>query len=128
NNTSSRSLLFCFGFCPKPCAPRRRLRAKFRPLPDEDIFRQTRRYRQEMGAPTGNKGAASIFYWHTGYPGGIKGRSKGAILDGKHPERVIEKAVERMVPRGPLGRKVMSNLRVYAGPGHPHEATSPDRL
>ena len=52
---------------------------------------------------TGNKRAGSIFYWHTGYPGGIKGRSKGAILDGKHPERVIEKAVERMVPRGPLG-------------------------
>jgi large subunit ribosomal protein L13 len=77
---------------------------------------------------TGNKRAASIFYWHTGYPGGIKGRSKGAILAGKHPERVIEKAVERMVPRGPLGRKVMSNLRVYAGSEHPHQAQSPVRL
>jgi large subunit ribosomal protein L13 len=74
---------------------------------------------------TGNKRAASIFYWHTGYPGGIKGRSKGQILDGKYPERVIEKAVERMVPRGPLGRKVMGNLRVYAGPEHPHTAQSP---
>jgi large subunit ribosomal protein L13 len=74
---------------------------------------------------TGNKRAASMFYWHTGYPGGIKGRSKGAILDGNHPERVIEKAVERMVPRGPLGRKVMGNLRVYAGSEHPHAAQSP---
>jgi large subunit ribosomal protein L13 len=77
---------------------------------------------------TGNKRAASIFYWHTGYPGGIKGRSKGAILDGKHPERVLEKAVERMVPRGPLGRKVMGNLRVYAGPEHPHAAQQPEPL
>jgi large subunit ribosomal protein L13 len=77
---------------------------------------------------TGNKRNADIFYWHTGYPGGIKGRSKGAILSGKHPERVIEKAVERMVPRGPLGRKVMGNLRVYAGPEHPHAAQQPETL
>ena len=77
---------------------------------------------------TGNKAAADIFYWHTGYPGGIKGRSKGAILTGKHPERVIEKAVERMVPRGPLGRRVMRNLRIYAGPEHPHAAQNPERL
>jgi large subunit ribosomal protein L13 len=74
---------------------------------------------------TGNKRNASIFYWHTGHPGGIKGQSKGKILDGKHPERVIQKAVERMVPRGPLGRKIMGNLRVYAGPTHPHEAQQP---
>ena len=77
---------------------------------------------------TGNKRDGSIFYWHTGYPGGIKGRSKGQILDGKHPERVIEKAVERMVPRGPLGRQIMSHLRVYAGPAHPHEAQQPETL
>ena len=77
---------------------------------------------------TGDKRNQSIFYWHTGYPGGIKGRSKGAILDGKHPERVIEKAVERMVPRGPLGRKIMGNLKVYAGPSHPHEAQQPALL
>jgi large subunit ribosomal protein L13 len=77
---------------------------------------------------TGNKRLDSIFYWHTGYPGGIKGRSKGQILDGKHPERVIEKAVERMVPRGPLGRRIMSHLRVYAGPAHPHEAQQPETL
>jgi large subunit ribosomal protein L13 len=77
---------------------------------------------------TGNKRQNSIFYWHTGYAGGIKGRSKGQILDGKHPERVIEKAVERMVPRGPLGRKIMGHLRVYAGPAHPHEAQQPVTL
>jgi large subunit ribosomal protein L13 len=74
---------------------------------------------------TGNKRKDDIFYWYTGYPGGIKGRSKGAILDGKHPERVIEKAVERMVPRGPLGRRVMKNLRVFAGPDHKHQAQQP---
>jgi len=74
---------------------------------------------------TGNKRNGDVFYWHTGYPGGIKGRTKGAILDGKHPERVVEKAVERMVPRGPLGRRVMSHLKVYAGPTHPHEAQQP---
>ncbi|WP_395678800.1 50S ribosomal protein L13 [Inquilinus sp.] len=77
---------------------------------------------------TGNKRQDSIFYWHTGYAGGIKGRSKGQILDGAHPERVIEKAVERMITRGPLGRKVMGNLKVYAGASHPHEAQQPEAL
>ncbi len=74
---------------------------------------------------TGNKAQADIFYWHTGYPGGIKGKSKGEILEGKHPERVIEKAVERMLPEGPLARKQLKNLKVYAGKAHPHEAQSP---
>jgi large subunit ribosomal protein L13 len=77
---------------------------------------------------TGNKRQDDIFYWHTGYPGGIKGRSKGAILAGRHPERVIEKAVERMLPRGPLGRTIIKNLRVFAGPDHPHQAQQPQRL
>ena len=77
---------------------------------------------------TGNKAAKDFFYWHTGYPGGIKGRSKGQILAGKHPERVLEKAVERMVPRGPLGRQQMSHLRVYAGADHPHDAQQPTIL
>ena len=76
----------------------------------------------------GNKARDSVFYWHTGHPGGIKGLSQGAILAGKHPERVIEKAVERMMPRGPLGRQQMSNLRVYKGPEHPHEAQQPTKL
>ena len=77
---------------------------------------------------TGNKRDGDIFYWHTGYPGGIKERSKGDILEGKYPERVVQKAIERMVPRGPLGRQVMSNLRVYPGPDHEHEAQNPEVL
>jgi large subunit ribosomal protein L13 len=77
---------------------------------------------------TGRKLENRKFYWHTGHPGGIKDRSMGDILSGKHPERVIQKAVERMVPRGPLGRQQMSNLRVYAGPAHPHEAQQPEAL
>ena len=77
---------------------------------------------------TGNKRADKVYYWHTGYPGGIKERSAEKILDGKHPERVLEKAVERMVPRGPLGRKQMKNLRIYAGAEHPHEAQNPEKL
>lgn len=77
---------------------------------------------------TGNKANADIFYWHTGYPGGIKGRSKGEILEGKYPERVVEKAVERMIPRTPLGRQQMRNLKVYAGAEHPHEAQQPQVL
>ena len=74
---------------------------------------------------TGNKTSQRKFYWHTGYPGGIKERSIGQILEGKFPNRVIEKAIERMVPRGPLGRKQMSHLRVYPGEEHPHEAQQP---
>jgi large subunit ribosomal protein L13 len=77
---------------------------------------------------TGNKRKDDMFYWHTGFPGGIKGRSKGQILDGRYPERVLIKAVERMVPRGPLGRRQMTNLRVYPGASHPHEAQQPEVL
>lgn len=74
---------------------------------------------------TGNKMTDKTYHWHTGHPGGIKSRTADKILAGKHPERVIIKAVERMVPRGPLGRQQMKNLRVYAGPEHPHEAQQP---
>ena len=77
---------------------------------------------------TGNKRNGDIFYWHTGYPGGIKERSKGEILEGKFPERVVQKAVERMIASGPLGRQIMSNLRVYPGAEHPHEAQNPEVL
>lgn len=75
---------------------------------------------------TGNKKEKDIFYWHTGYPGGIKQRTKGQLLEGSHPERVVLKAVERMLPRGPLGRQVFGNLRVYSGTDHPHEAQKPE--
>ena len=74
---------------------------------------------------TGNKLAGKVYYRHTGHPGGIKERTAGQILEGKHPERVLLKAVERMVPDGPLGRQQMRNLRVYAGAEHPHEAQAP---
>lgn len=77
---------------------------------------------------TGNKLAGKIYYRHTGYPGGIKELTAGQILEGKHPERVIQKAVERMIPRGPLGRQQMRNLRVFAGTEHPHEAQAPTIL
>ena len=77
---------------------------------------------------TGRKLTDKVFYWHTGHPGGIKGRTMGQLLDGAHPERVIEKAVERMITRNPLGRQQMKNLRVYAGAEHPHTAQQPDVL
>ena len=77
---------------------------------------------------TGNKLKKKVYYRHTGYIGGIKERTAGAVMAGKFPERVLEKAVERMVPRGPLGRQQMKSLRVYAGPAHPHEAQTPVAL
>lgn len=77
---------------------------------------------------TGNKGVQDIFYKHTGFPGGIKGRSKGQILAGAHPERVLEKAVERMITRGPLQREQMRHLYVYAGADHPHDGQQPTVL
>ena len=77
---------------------------------------------------TGNKTQDKVYHRHTGHPGGIKERRPFEILGGKFPERVLEKAVERMVPRGPLGRKQMTNLRIYAGPQHPHEAQNPQKL
>ncbi len=77
---------------------------------------------------TGNKRSHKIYHWHTGYPGGIKDRSAAKILEGKHPERVLQKAVERMLPRGPLGRRQLKNLRIYAGAEHPHEAQNPMKL
>lgn len=77
---------------------------------------------------TGKKYTDKKYYWHTGYPGGIKERTARAIFEGRFPERVMEKAVERMIPRGPLGRVQMKNLRVYAGAEHPHEAQQPTVL
>jgi large subunit ribosomal protein L13 len=77
---------------------------------------------------TGKKADQSVFYYHTGYPGGIKGRSVRAILEGRHPERVIEKAVERMITRGPLQRAQMKHLYVYPGAEHPHDGQQPQSL
>ena len=77
---------------------------------------------------TGRKTDQKVYYHHTGYIGGIKERTAKFILQGRFPERVVEKAVERMLPRGPLGRQQLSNLRVYKGATHPHEAQQPAAL
>ena len=107
-----------------------RLRGKHKPqfTPNVDCGDNVIVINAEKVRLTGNKRQGDIFYWHTGYPGGIKQRTKGQILDGKFPERVVQKAVERMLPKGPLGRAVYKNLRVYAGTEHPHEAQSPEVL
>lgn len=77
---------------------------------------------------TGRKMTDKYYYRHTGHPGGIKETRPFELLTGRFPERVIQKAVERMVPRGPLGRQQMSNLRVYGGTDHPHVAQNPEKL
>jgi large subunit ribosomal protein L13 len=82
---------------------------------------------QKVGL-TGNKRNDKTYYWHTGHPGGIKSRTADKILDGNHPERVMIKAVERMISRNPLGRAQMKKLHVYAGSEHPHEAQTPKVL
>ena len=77
---------------------------------------------------TGRKRENKVYHHHTGYIGGIKERTAKYILEGRFPERVVEKAVQRMLPHGPLGRKQFGNLRVYKGPDHPHTAQQPEVL
>ncbi len=77
---------------------------------------------------TGKKRTDKIYYKHTGYPGGLKEVTADKILDGRFPERILEKAVERMIPRGPLGRQQMRNLRIFNGTEHPHAAQNPEVL
>ncbi|MHB1111386.1 MAG: 50S ribosomal protein L13 [Devosia sp.] len=77
---------------------------------------------------TGNKLDQRKFFWHTGFPGGIKDRTQRQLLEGRYPERVLENAVRRMLPGGPLTRAQLKNLKVYAGPEHPHEAQQPKKL
>src|SRR5437870_5705878 len=77
---------------------------------------------------TGRKREQKVYYHHTGHIGGIKERTAKFILEGKFPERVVEKAVERMLPRGPLARRQLKNLRVYARADHPHAAQGPEKL
>ena len=77
---------------------------------------------------TGRKRDDKRYYRHTGYPGGIRERTARQILEGDHPERVIGKAVQRMLPANRLSRQLMTNLRLYAGPEHPHQAQSPETL
>ena len=77
---------------------------------------------------TGRKRENKVYHHHTGFIGGIKERTARSILEGKFPERVVEKAVQRMLPRGPLGRVQFGNLRVYPGAEHPHAAQQPEKL
>jgi len=77
---------------------------------------------------SGRKRDQKVYYHHTGYIGGIKARSAKSVMEGRFPERILEKAVERMLPRGPLGRVQFGNLRVYPGAEHPHEAQKPEKL
>ena len=77
---------------------------------------------------TGKKNTDKVYYRHTGHPGGIKETTPEKVLGGRFPERVLEKAVERMLPRGPLFRQILGNLRVYKGAEHPHAAQSPEAL
>ena len=108
-----------------------RLRGKHKPgyTPHVDCGDNVIVVNAEKVQLTGRKRTDETFYWYTGYPGGIKGRTFAARLDGKYPERVIEKAVERMLPKdSPLARQQMKNLRVYKGGEHPHLAQQPESL
>jgi len=106
-----------------------RLRGKHKPTftPHMDMGDNVIIINAEKIQMTGKKREEN-FYWHTGYPGGIKQRTKAQILEGKHPERVVIQAVKRMLPGNKLARVQMTNLRVYAGAAHPHEAQNPDVL
>ena len=105
-----------------------RLRGKHRPdfTPNMDCGDNVIVVNADKIVFSGNKTEDKIYYRHTGYPGGIRSQKARQILEGKHPERIIEKAVQRMLPSGPLGRKQFSNLHVYSGGEHPHEAQKPD--
>ena len=107
-----------------------RLRGKHKPTftPHMDMGDNVIVINAEKVQVTGNKREGKRFYWHTGHPGGIKDRTWGQILDGRFPERLVQKAVQRMLPGGPLSKKQMGNLRVYAGVEHPHEAQAPEVL
>ncbi len=107
-----------------------RLRGKHKPTftPHMDMGDNVIIINADKVQMTGNKRNDKTYYWHTGHPGGIKSRTARQILEGDHPERVIEKAVKRMLPGGKLSRQQMTNLRIYASAEHPHEAQQPEVL
>jgi large subunit ribosomal protein L13 len=107
-----------------------RLRGKHKPnyTPHMDCGDNVIIINAEKALLTGNKVKDKVYHWHTGYIGGIKERTPEKYLGGKTPERVVEKAIQRMLPRGPLGKHQMAHLRVYAGAEHPHEAQQPQTL
>jgi large subunit ribosomal protein L13 len=106
-----------------------RLRGKHRPdyTPNMDCGDNVVVINADKVKFTGRKLAQKTYYHHTGHPGGVKARTAGAILAGKFPERILEKAVERMLPKeSPLARQQLTHLRIYNSPEHPHEAQSPE--
>jgi large subunit ribosomal protein L13 len=107
-----------------------RLRGKHKPsfTPHMDMGDNVIVINADKVQMTGNKRADKVYYRHTGYPGGIKSQTAAQILDGEYPERVVEKAVQRMLPGNRLSRQLMTNLRIYAGTEHPHEAQKPEVL
>ena len=107
-----------------------RLRGKHKPsyTPHVDCGDNVIVVNAEKVVLTGRKLQQKVYHHHTGYVGGIKERSAKQIMEGRFPERIVEKAVERMLPRGPLGRVQLGNLRVYKGPDHPHAAQAPEKL
>jgi len=107
-----------------------RLRGKHKPMytPSMDCGDNIIIINADKVQLTGRKRSDKEYFWHTGYPGGIKSRTAGQILEGEHPERVVIKAVERMISRNPLGRQQMRKLHVYASPDHPHGAQNPEVL
>ena len=107
-----------------------RLRGKHLPTftPNQDMGDNVIVINADKVKFTGKKLDDKRFYWHTGYPGGIKDRTMRELLEGRFPERVVENAVRRMMPGGPLTRAQLKNLRVYAGAEHPHEAQQPETL
>jgi len=107
-----------------------RLRGKYLPTftPNQDMGDNVIVINADKVKFTGKKLDDKRFYWHTGYPGGIKDRTMRQLLEGRFPERVVENAVRRMMPGGPLSRAQLKNLRVYAGSEHPHAAQQPETL
>ena len=107
-----------------------RLRGKHKPTftPSMDMGDNVIVVNADKVQLTGKKRTDRIHYWYTGYPGGIKSRTSGQILSGAHPERLLMQAVRRMLPGGPLSRRQLTNLRVYAGSDHPHAAQNPEVL
>ncbi|HEY2660443.1 MAG TPA: 50S ribosomal protein L13 [Caulobacteraceae bacterium] len=106
-----------------------RLRGKHRPdyTPNVDCGDYVVVLNADKVKFTGRKLDQKIYYRHTGYPGGIKERTAGKVLAGRFPERVLEKAVERMLPKeSPLARAQMTHLRIYNSAEHPHEAQAPE--
>ncbi len=108
-----------------------RLRGKHRPdyTPHVDCGDNVIIINADKVVFTGRKMDDKKYYWHTGHPGGIKERTASAIMNGRFPERIVKKAVQRMLPKeSPLARQQLSNLKVYAGSEHPHEAQKPEAI